>query len=162
RGAGFESGGYQSPFCESLTRLESFPLEYTMDYGRRFAILVLLALPASPFVSRLAAQDKPPPIGTQSPPAMPTGKDERRQLLETVGLATASHLYQAYLNIGLLADGKAEGIYEEKDVRQLLASVDALLGALDTQLDKIGKQELSKEDREGVALLRRVSGLLRQ
>src|SRR5207237_7148700 len=51
---------------------------------------------------------------TEGDPAKPENANtaqERRQLLEAVGALTAANCYQTYLNIGLIADGKAKGAY---------------------------------------------------
>jgi hypothetical protein len=87
-------------------------------------------------------------------------REARDQLLETVGVLAASQLYQGYLNIGFVADGKAEGTYEEKDARQILGSILSLLDTLDKQLERVGKLELDKADREGVEQIRKLSGQL--
>src|SRR4051794_11911775 len=42
------------------------------------------------------------------------------QLLETVDLLASVQLYQTYLNIGFLADGRAEGTYEDDDAKRIL------------------------------------------
>jgi glutamine synthetase type III len=99
-----------------------------------------------------AAQDKKEP---------PSDKEARDQLLEAVGVLSAAQLYQGYLNIGFVADGKAEGTYEEKDAKQILGAVLSLLDTLDKQLEKVGKLDLDKADREGVDQIRKLSGQLR-
>jgi hypothetical protein len=125
--------------------------------NRRFVgcvlVLVLVALALLwQFGQRSAiAEDKKEP---------PTDKEAHDQLLETVGVLAASQLYQGYLNIGFVADGKAEGTYEEKDAKQILNSVLALLDTLDKQMEKVGKLDLNKQDREGVEQIRKLSGLL--
>lgn len=113
-------------------------------------LLVVLLVPA-----RIAAQEKPDP-GTAKE------KSERSSLLEAVGSLAASQLYQAYLNIGFLADGKAEGTYEEKEARQLLGSVLGLLDTLDQQMTKVGKLDLDKEDKAALEEISRLSTLLRR
>jgi hypothetical protein len=86
----------------------------------------------------------------------------RQQLLHTVGALAAAHLYQSYLNIGFLADGKAEGTYEEKDAVQILSSVVGLMDALNQQLDAVAKFDLDQEDRKSLEECREISALLRQ
>jgi hypothetical protein len=88
---------------------------------------------------------------------------ERRQLLlEALGALTASHGYQTYLNIGLIADGKAKGTYTEKDAYRLLDSVLALLSAVDRKLAALDRIDLDKEDRANLEQTRQLSGLLRK
>ena len=92
----------------------------------------------------------------------PAENASTRVLTETVGLFAGLNLYQTYLNIGLLADGYAEGLYEEKEVKQLLGSVLTPLEAADKQLDKVGKLPLNAADRAAIARLRKILGLLRK
>ncbi len=87
---------------------------------------------------------------------------ERQLLLETVGLLTASQVYQGYLNIGLVADGKAAGTYDEKAARQLIESVLGLVDATDKKLELVGKMDIGKEDRIGLYKLRQLNQLLRR
>ncbi len=108
----------------------------------------------------LFAQDKPPAVKDNKESVSP--KDERAQLLQTVGLLSASQVYQAYLNIGFLADGMANENYEEKDAQQIMASILNLLNATDRQLEKATKLDLSKADREALVQIRKLSGLVRQ
>lgn len=119
-------------------------------WGGMFVSLVLIGSS----VAWLSAQDKAKKETT-------TDKDQQL-LLETLGSLAASHLYQSYLNIGFIADGKAEGTYEEKDIQQILSSILTLMEALDKKLDQVGKLELSKDDRDGIDQIRKLSGQLRQ
>ncbi|TMQ30046.1 MAG: hypothetical protein E6K70_24810 [Planctomycetota bacterium] len=71
------------------------------------------------------------PVSTAAePPA-----SEHSQLLETIGTLTSAHYYQTYLNIGLIADGKARGTYTEADAVKVLESVLSLLKSVDRKLD---------------------------
>jgi hypothetical protein len=87
---------------------------------------------------------------------------ERRQLLETVGALTTAHCYQTYLNLGLLADGKAKGTYSDKDAYKVLDSVLSLLNSLDRKLAALAKFDLDKQDRQSLELMRDLAALLRQ
>jgi hypothetical protein len=101
-------------------------------------------------------------------PAAPTkgeaakGAEERRQLLETLGALTSAHGYQTYLNIGLIADGRAKGTYTEKDAYKVLDSVLALLNSVDRKLAALDKIDLDKEDRASLEQMRLLSDLLRK
>jgi hypothetical protein len=88
--------------------------------------------------------------------------EERRQLLETVGALTTAHCYQTYLNIGLIADGKAKGTYTDKDAYKVLDSVLSLLNSVDRKLATLGKIELDKQDRDSLEQMRDLADLLRQ
>ena len=87
---------------------------------------------------------------------------QHRQLLETVGILTAAHCYQSYLNIGLLADGRAKGIYTEKEASRLLDSVLSVLDSIDRRLAVLGKIDLGKEDHDSLEQMRDLSDLLRR
>jgi hypothetical protein len=92
----------------------------------------------------------------------PVADDAQSVLAESVGLITGLQLYQTYLNIGLLADGMSEGIYEPKEVFQLLGSVVHPLDRVEKQLDKIAKLKLPKDDIAALARMKKILGLLRQ
>ena len=126
------------------------------------AVAVSLALAAN-----LAGQQTvEPPLaspgdsGPQRALAVPS--DPRAQLTETVGLLSGLYLYQTYLNIGLLADGKAERLYDEKAARQVLASVVTPLDAVDRQLAQIGAMAETQADRDAAGRLRHMVGMLRR
>jgi hypothetical protein len=87
---------------------------------------------------------------------------ERERLLETIGSLTEAHCFQTYLNIGLIADGKAKGTYSDKDARKVLASVLSVVHLMEQKLDALDKMDLTKDDREKLEQLRAVSALLRQ
>jgi hypothetical protein len=92
--------------------------------------------------------------------APPRPTEERRQLLETVGALTAAHAFQSYLNIGLIADGKAKGTYTDRDARKLLDSVLGLLDSVDKKLAALSKTDLDKADRLSLEDMRTLSSLL--
>src|SRR2546430_1702840 len=78
--------------------------------------------------------------GTAQPPAKAEPPAEDNAVLaETVGLLAGLQLYQTYLNIGLLADARSEGLYEAAELAQLLGSVVVPLEKVEKQLDKVAK-----------------------
>jgi hypothetical protein len=87
---------------------------------------------------------------------------ERRQLLETVGALIAAHCWQTYFNIGLLADGRAKGIYNDKDANKVLDSILSIIGTVDRKLTALDKLALDKEDLTNLAQMRELSILLRR
>jgi hypothetical protein len=87
---------------------------------------------------------------------------ERRQLLETIGALIAAHCYQTYFNIGLLADGRAKGVYNDKDATRVLDSIHSILGTVDQRLAALDKLALEKDDRAGLGQMRELSRLLRR
>jgi hypothetical protein len=122
---------------------------------RQLTVLCIIALAWTATDVQSPAQEKS---------SQPSKKDvsPEKQLLETVGALAVSHLYQSYLNIGLMADGKAEGVYDEADIKGILVSVLGVMDTLDKQMDKVAKLELSQEDRDTVEQIRKLSGILRQ
>jgi len=99
----------------------------------------------------------------QAPAAKAPVETPTSVLTETVGLLAGVQLYQTYLNIGLLADARAEETYETADVELLLQSVYKPLVLVEKQLDKVGKLKgMTKEDAEALSHLTKIAGLLRQ
>jgi hypothetical protein len=124
---------------------------------RRTRLAATLAALALPLLLPAVGLSQGPPK-KEAPAENPTVS----QLLETVGTLAGTNLYQSYLNIGLLADGRAEGLYSEDDAKQLLTSVLKPLDATDKQLEKVAKLVSTKEDKEAVEKFRKLNGLLRQ
>jgi hypothetical protein len=87
---------------------------------------------------------------------------ERRQLLETIGALIAAHCYQTYFNIGLLADGRAKGTYNDKDATKVLDSIFSILGTVEQKLTALDKLALDKDDRASLTQMKELSGLLRR
>jgi hypothetical protein len=83
-------------------------------------------------------------------------------LLQTIGTLSAAHYFQTYLNIGLIADGKSQGTYTDKEARKVLLQVLSLLSSVDRQLEVLGKRTLDKEDRDSLQQMRTISALLHQ
>jgi hypothetical protein len=87
---------------------------------------------------------------------------ERRQLLETVGTLIAAHCWQTYFNIGLLADGRAKGVYNDKDATKVLDSILSIIGTVDQKLTTLDKLALEKQDLTSLAQMRELSVFLRR
>jgi hypothetical protein len=111
------------------------------------AVVPVQPLPSAP----------PAPATPPAPPADPTA-----QLTETVGMLSGLYLYQTYLTIGLLADGKSERIYEEKAARGVLTSVLTPLESVDKRLEGLTGVLKTAPDREAITRLRQTVGLLRR
>ncbi len=92
----------------------------------------------------------------------PSAGQERRRLLEAVGVLTAAHCYQTYFSLGLIADGKDKGVYSGKEAYKLLNSVLALVDSVDQKLAGLNRIDLDKEDQESLEQMRVLSSLLRQ
>jgi hypothetical protein len=119
---------------------------------------------AAPQPEAAAAAPEPAPAPAkpdEAPASAPAAKaTDRQQLLETIGALTAAHAFQTYLNLGLIADGKAKGTYSDRDARKLLDSVMDLQNAVDKKLAAVAKIDLDKEDRASLEDMRTVSDLL--
>ena len=133
---------------------------------RKLALLAFILLAAATSGCSKGSGSSP----QQAPEAGDTGKSndipkttqERRQLLETVGALTTAHCYQTYLNIGLIADGKAKGTYTDKDAAKVLDSVLSLLNSVDRKLAALSRFDLDKQDRDSLEQIRDLADLLRQ
>jgi hypothetical protein len=110
----------------------------------------------------------PVPHPERNNPAAPLAEpvksaDTSRQtdrLLEALGGLTAAHLYQTYLNIGLLADNTESDVYTIAEAKKLLETLTGLLDTVDRQLAKVAEQELRPEDRKALARCRPLVVLL--
>jgi hypothetical protein len=83
------------------------------------------------------------------------------RMLETLGGLCASHLYQSYLNIGLLADAVDNQTYTQAQAQEMLGTVVSLMDTVDRQLDKLIRNDLSEDDKRDVERIRALSALLR-
>jgi hypothetical protein len=90
-----------------------------------------------------------------------SGKAQREFYLKTMAVLTVGHLYQGYLNIGLLADGREGGAFEKAEAVQTLAEVTNTLQIVDRQLAKLLEHGLDPEDQKDVQHVRKLSGLLK-
>jgi hypothetical protein len=113
--------------------------------------------PAEAATSEAEKPAEPAAAGTAQPKA-----EDRRQLLETVGALSAVHAFQTYLNLGLIADGKAKGTYTDRDARKMLDSVLGLQDCVDQKLSALAKTDLDKQDRNTLDDMRTLSDLLRK
>jgi len=133
--------------------------------NRTISITVALVMVLGMLVvaAKLQAADPPP---TASPdvatiqPADPTATAQTA-LLEAVGSFMAGSLYQTYLTVGLLADGRDEGLYEDKQALDILATVDALLATHTKKLQALGKLEaIGPQERKTLSRLADLTDLL--
>ena len=81
--------------------------------------------------------------------------------LETMGSLTAAHLYQGFLNIGLLADARESEVYTAAEAEKLLDSVTRMLDTVDRHLARMLDDGLKEEDKEAIEHARQLGGLLR-
>jgi len=119
---------------------------------------VLLTLLYHSFIA-----DKPQAAAVSAPKA--TGPVDaavvKDRSLESLGSLTAAHLYQCFLNIGLLADSRESDVYTEADSEKLLDSVTRMLDTVDRRLGQLLSDGLKDEDKEAVENARQMGDLLR-
>jgi hypothetical protein len=89
------------------------------------------------------------------------GDDTVGPLRTALGTFTGVNLRQAFLNIGLLADGVEGGIYEVDDALKILTTVEELLDTAEKQLRQLPEKAFEAEDREQVEMARKALLLLR-
>ncbi len=94
-----------------------------------------------------------------SQPGTPTNIPEA--VVEALGGLTASHLYQTYLNIGLLADSVEGEVYEKDEARRVLETVAGLMTAVEQQLDSASRQSLKGDEKKAIEQARQVTASLR-
>src|SRR5262249_10827030 len=82
-------------------------------------------------------------------------------LLEATGSLSAAHLYQTHLNIGLLADGVESETYTVEEADKNLKSVLDLMKMVDTQLTRVAKDGIDKEDQDSIREMQAIAGLLK-
>jgi hypothetical protein len=106
----------------------------------------------SPTAARRPTLDDP----GSAPPA-----PESDPLLEVVASLTGAHLYQTYLNIGLLADAVETELYEREEGEKWLGTVTATLDAVDQQLGRIPVTRLKAGQHKHLVRVKELSALLR-
>jgi hypothetical protein len=95
--------------------------------------------------------------GEEAKPARPTTEP----VLTLVGGLMTAHLYQSYLNIGLIADGVAKDVYKVEEGKELLETVTRMMDTVERQLAQLPEAELQSEERRHLEKARRVLSLLR-
>lgn len=101
-----------------------------------------------------------PPQPVQAPPREPVPV-ARDRALEVVGGLTAGHLYQSYLNIGMLADAVENEVYTDAEAKKLLGTVTALMDTVDLQLTRLNESITDAEDQKRLGQVRQLTALLR-
>jgi hypothetical protein len=106
--------------------------------------------------------DPPPRPASQPAPTARGKRSGQERFLEALGGMSAAHVYQSYLNIGLLADGVESEAYTKAEAEQMLATVAAMIDLVDRQLDKIGELDLEADDQHSVERIQELTVLLRR
>lgn len=109
-------------------------------------------------VARPAPHDPPAaaPATPQPEPAPAVDKS-----LEAVGGLSAAHLYQTYLNLGMLADATENDVYSESEAKKLLTTIGALMDKVDKQLARVAESATDAEDKKKLDQVRELTALLR-
>ena len=106
----------------------------------------------------------PPPWAV---PPIPTNAEVKKAgrptepVLSLVGGLMSSHLYQTYLNIGLIADGVAKDVYKVEDGKDLLDALTRITDTIERQIAQLPEGELQAEERAQLEKTRRMLSLLR-
>jgi hypothetical protein len=103
-------------------------------------------------------RETPPPLVEKPREPVPAARD---RALEVVGGLTAGHLYQSYLNIGMLADAVENEVYTDAEAKRLLGTVTSLMDTVDLQLTRLNEALDDAEDRKRLTQVRQLTGLLR-
>jgi hypothetical protein len=108
------------------------------------------------FSNHTGAQPPSPPD-----PAAATARKTQERLLETLGCQSALHLYQSYLNIGLIADAVEHENCTPAEGIKMLNTVAGLMDVMDRQLERLSTEDLSADDKGGVQRIRAIASLMR-
>jgi hypothetical protein len=80
--------------------------------------------------------------------------DSWSQLLSTIGVLSAGHLYQSYLNIGMLSDAVSKGHYDVSQGGPLLDSIISVIETYDRELTRCSSARVGDEDRQTIQRLK--------
>jgi hypothetical protein len=153
--------------------------------------IILLATTCTAFVTAVAAlvvmsnrsrpaldeDSSPPPLGFLAPPrklVMPSSNPKeipasvtqmdsthRAAFLDALGGLSAVHLYQSYLNIGLVADAVEKEAYTTAEAAKILQTVEDLIALVDKRLTHLADGVLDDDDKQALEHIRAVTQELR-
>src|SRR5207248_1450013 len=75
---------------------------------------------------------------------------------------SGAHVYQTYLNIGLLADGVESEAYTKAEAEQMLTTVGGMIEMVDRELDRLAELDLSEAEKAGIEVIQNLTVLLRR
>ena len=87
-------------------------------------------------------------------------REAAEALRSALGAMTGISIRQAYLNVGLLADGVEAQTYKPAEAAKVLETVNAALITADRKLEQLPDKALGADDREDVARVRQAIRLL--
>jgi hypothetical protein len=108
-----------------------------------------------------AGRPAPPRPRDPAPPAREPAEPAADRSLEAIGGLSAAHLYQTYLNLGMLADATDGDVYNESDAKNLLKTITVLMDKVDTQLGRVLESSTDPEDKKKLEQVRDLTKLLR-
>jgi hypothetical protein len=108
-----------------------------------------------PQAAEITVRPTVPPPG-QKPTARPP-----ESVLALVGGLTTANLYQSYLNVGLLADSVAKGVYKPEHGKELLETVTKVIDTVERQLAQLPESDLTAGEKVRLAKVRSIVSLLR-
>ena len=129
------------------------------------ALFLVTAVAAGVFLFNVAARAQERPPDEEAPKAEtrksspPEARAER--LLEALGGLSAAHLYQSFLNLGLLADSVEGDVYTRAEAEKMLSTMLGLMDQVDDHLQSLKDAGLDRDDQRSVENLRKVSTALR-
>jgi hypothetical protein len=91
----------------------------------------------------------------------PMDAKHREAFLEALGGLSAVHLYQSYLNIGLIADAVEKEAYTTAEAAKILQTVEDLIALVDKRLTRLAEAGLDEDDRQALEHIRAVTQELR-
>jgi hypothetical protein len=89
-------------------------------------------------------------------------KNKEPIFLQSLGALTGVYLYQTHTTLGMIHDGKAKGIYDDKVGKHRLFTVINMANLVDKQLAAAGKSGLQKEDQQAFETFRALNAQLQR
>ncbi|MGE3806751.1 MAG: hypothetical protein AB7K24_18950 [Gemmataceae bacterium] len=115
------------------------------------------ARPMPPQVNPVPVVPNPNPV-----PQPAARKSDRQKLIEIVDTLTATNLYQTYMTLGLIADGRVSNSYSQEETLAMLKALADTVDAADKQLNRLTRITLTQEEQARFTELTQVSTLLKQ
>jgi hypothetical protein len=142
--------------------LEARLRRWTILLAGSAAALLVVTVAAVVLLLNLASQ-RPGPVAAPEPQAVAADKKPvtvaqpvtqpaadpvpRERFLEALGVITGAHIYQSYLNIGLLADGVEGEAFTAAEAETMLTKVTQQIEMVERQLAQFTKTGLDEDDR---------------
>jgi hypothetical protein len=109
---------------------------------------------------------KPPPkdkgLVAKGKKETPLPRTDQERFLKALGSMSAAHVYQTYLNLGLLADGMESSAWTKAEAEEMLTTVGYLIEVVDRELDKLADMNLSDDEKAGIKAMQNLTMLLRR